>query len=85
MLLGSKVKTASRHKKSDLMMSTTGKIVTKKGHTAGKEAYANIKPWTEAGKKVRKEMRLKDFVLIKKGTSFLHGRESALQRMNDDT
>merc|ERR1712183_136938 len=68
--LGSKLKTASGHKKSDLMKSKTGKIVTKKAHAAGKKAYANIKRWTEATKKVRKEMKLKGFVAVKKGTSF---------------
>merc|ERR1719446_1323637 len=67
---GSKVKTASGHKKSDLMKSKSGKIVTKKAHTAGKKAYANIKKWTESCKKVRKEMRLKGFVPCKKGTAF---------------
>merc|ERR1712232_299710 len=68
--LGNKVKTASGHKKSDLMKSKTGKIVTKKAHAAGKKAYAHIKQWTEAVKKVRKEMKLKGFVAVKKGTSF---------------
>mmetsp|Transcript_138729 Transcript_138729/g.276660 ORF Transcript_138729/g.276660 Transcript_138729/m.276660 type:complete len:108 (+) Transcript_138729:90-413(+) len=68
--LGSKVKTASGHKKSDLMKSKSGKIVTKKAHSAGKKAYANIKKWTESCKKVRKEMRLKGFVPCKKGTAF---------------
>ena len=42
--LGSKVKTASRHKKPGLTKSTTGKIVIKKGHAAGKDVYASTKP-----------------------------------------
>ena len=35
---GTKEKTASGLKKSDLMKSKTGKIVTKKSHAAGKKA-----------------------------------------------
>merc|ERR1712226_1685018 len=67
---GSKDKTASGHKKSDLMRSKSGKIVTKKAHSAGKKAFANIKKWTGAFKKARREMGLSGFVAIKKGTTF---------------
>merc|ERR1712039_948256 len=67
---GSKEKTSTGLKKSDLMKSKSGKIITKKSHAAEKKAYKNIKAWVEATKKVRKAMGLKGFVAIKKGTAF---------------
>merc|ERR1719310_1815922 len=65
---GSKDKTKSGLKKSDLMKSKKGKIVTKRAHAAGKKAYANIKKWAEATKKARKELKIKGFVAVKKGS-----------------
>merc|ERR1719295_620004 len=50
---GSKEKTASGHKKSDLMKSKSGKIV-----------YKNIKGWTAAVQKARKELGVKGFVAV---------------------
>merc|ERR1719181_2245163 len=67
--LGTKEKTASGHKKSDLMKSKSGKIVTRKAHAAGKKAYANIKGWTVAVQKARKELGIKGFVAVKKGSA----------------
>merc|ERR1719214_568573 len=51
------------------MKSKTGKVVTKKSHAAGKKAYKNIKGWTEAVQKARKELGVKGFVAIKKGSA----------------
>merc|ERR1711869_52904 len=67
--LGGKEKTSSGLKKSDLMKSKTGKVVTKKQHAAGKKAYKNIKGWTEAVQKARKELGVKGFVPVKKGSA----------------
>merc|ERR1712022_67851 len=67
--LGGKEKTYTGLKKSDLMKSKTGKIITKKQHAAGKKAYKNIKGWTEAVQKARKELGVKGFVAIKKGSA----------------
>merc|ERR1712138_124384 len=67
--LGGKVKTTSGLKKPDLMKSKTGKLVSKKQHAAGKKAYANIKGWTVACQKARKELGIKGFVPIKKGSA----------------
>merc|ERR1712146_382549 len=53
---GSKVKTYTGLKKSDLMKSKTGKIVTRKSHAAGLKAYKQIKGWTAAVQKARKEL-----------------------------
>merc|ERR1712093_150850 len=66
---GGKEKTASGLKKSDLMKSKTGKLVSKKSHAAGKKAYKNIKDWTIAVQKARKELGVKGFVAIKKGSA----------------
>merc|ERR1719408_97072 len=51
------------------MKSKSGKIVTKKQHAAGKKAYANIKGWTMAVQKARKELGVKGFVAVKKGSA----------------
>merc|ERR1719245_1953241 len=66
---GGKERTATGLKKSDLMKSKTGKIVSKKAHAAGKKAYANIKSWTVAVQKARKDLGVKGFVAVKKGTA----------------
>merc|ERR1711964_594691 len=65
---GSKGKTASGLKKTDLMKTKTGKIVTKKSHAAGKKAYAHIKGWTTAVQKARKALGVKGFQAVKKGS-----------------
>ena len=65
---GSKEKTATGLKKSDLMKSKTGKIVTKKSHAAGKKAFANIKGWTAAVQRARKALGVKGFQAVKKGS-----------------
>merc|ERR1719191_763029 len=67
--LGGKEKTSSGLKKSDLMKSKTGKLVSKKAHAAGKKAYNNIKGWTAAVQKARKELGVKGFVAVKKGSA----------------
>merc|ERR1712188_347317 len=67
-LRGGKEKTYTGLKKSDLMKSKTGKVVTKKQHAAGKKAFKNIKAWTTACTKARKDLGLTGFVAVKKGT-----------------
>merc|ERR1719498_1493331 len=59
--LGRKEKTATGLKKTDLMKSKNGKIVSKKSHAAGKKAYAFIKGWTAAVQKARKALGVKGF------------------------
>merc|ERR1719271_22149 len=66
---GGKEKTSSGLKKSDIMKSKTGKLVSKKSHAAGKKAYKNIKGWTDAVQKARKELGVKGFVAVKKGSA----------------
>merc|ERR1712182_137183 len=66
---GTKEKTKTGLKKSDLIKSKSGKIVSKKQSAAGKKAYANIKSWTVAVQKARKELGVKGFVAVKKGSA----------------
>ena len=60
---GNKEKTASGHKKSDLMINQRNKIVTKK-NAAGKKSYQYISAWTTATIKARKELDIKGFCAV---------------------
>merc|ERR1712025_68656 len=66
-----KVKTTG-HTKADLMKSKSGKIVSKKAHSAGKKAYKRngLNKWTKAFMQARKNLKIKGFVACKKGTKF---------------
>merc|ERR1711862_307891 len=66
---GGKEKTYTGLKKSDLMKSKSGKVVSKKQSAAGKKAYKHIKGWTDAVMKARKELGVKGFVAVKKGSA----------------
>merc|ERR1719160_1979889 len=66
---GNKDKTASGLKKSDLIKSKSGKIVSKKASAAGKRAFKNISGWTKAVQKARKQLKVKGFVAVKKGSA----------------
>merc|ERR1719382_1198441 len=72
---GSKVKTTGGLKKSDLMKSKTGKVVSKKAHANGKKAFKRISSWTSALAKARKALGIKGFVAVggksKQGQAFL--------------
>merc|ERR1719335_1905710 len=63
---GSKEKTTGGLKKSDLIKTKTGRIVSKKSHANGKKAYAHIKGWTAAVQKARKALGVKGFQAVKK-------------------
>merc|ERR1719451_284690 len=65
---GAKAKTASGLKKTDLIKSKSGKIVSKKASANGKKSYARIKGWTTAVQKARKALGVKGFQAVKKGT-----------------
>ena len=66
---GNKFKTSSGLKKTDLIKSKTGKIVSKKASAAGKRAFKNISGWTKAVQKARKQLKVKGFVAVKKGSA----------------
>merc|ERR1712124_81321 len=66
---GNKEKTYTGLKRSDLIKSKTGKIVSKKLSAHGKKAYTHIKGWTVAVQKARKALKVKGFVAVKKGTA----------------
>merc|ERR1712130_763046 len=55
--------------KSDLVRSKTGKIVSKAKSVLAKKRYAaGIGKWTKAVQKARKELGVRGFLAIKKGT-----------------
>merc|ERR1711869_188029 len=56
-------KTATGLKKSDLVKSKSGKIVSKKKSALGEQS-----PWITAVQKARKELKIKCFAVVKKGT-----------------
>merc|ERR1719205_374171 len=62
--LGTKVKTASGLKKSDLKKNKNGKIVSVKRSASGKKAYKRISGWTAACAKARKALGIKGFCII---------------------
>merc|ERR1740123_2468828 len=61
---GSKVKTASGLKKSDLKKNKDGKIVSVKKSAAGKKAYKRISGWNSAVNKARKALGIKGFCAV---------------------
>merc|ERR1712193_432216 len=68
-LRGSKEKTSSGLKKSDLMKNKTGKIVSKKMSALAKKRFSQtVGPWMQACKKARAALKIKGFVAIKKGS-----------------
>merc|ERR1739841_195006 len=66
---GTKEKTASGLKKSDLFINKRGKIVSKKKSALAKKRFASsVGPWMQAVKKARAALKVKGFVAIKKGS-----------------
>merc|ERR1712139_252179 len=56
-------KTATGLAKTDLVKNKNGKIVSKK-----KSAFGKKSPWIAAVQKARKELKIKGFAVVKKGT-----------------
>ena len=70
---GTRSKTTGGLVKSDLCVSKSGKIVSKKMASRGKRLMKGkngLSKWIAAVKQVRKEMKLTGFVAIKKGTPY---------------
>merc|ERR1712097_76809 len=66
---GTKEKTYTGLKKSDLTKNKNGRVESKKQSANGKKNYANIKGWTVAVQKARKALGVKGFVAVMKGTA----------------
>ena len=79
---GTKSKTTSGLKKSDLMKNKNGKIVSRKQSANGKKAYTHIKGWTVAVTKARKFLGLKGFIAEKKGSPLYKKSEGVLWQLN---
>merc|ERR1712046_378347 len=75
--MGTKTKTGSGLKKTDLMKNKNGKIVSRKASAHGKKAYGHIKGWTVAVTKARKFLGLKGFIAVKKGSPLYIRRRSS--------
>merc|ERR1711904_618991 len=56
-------KTKSGYTKADFVKNKTGKVVSKKASLRAKKS-----PWIAACQKARKELKIKGFAVIKKGT-----------------
>merc|ERR1711924_539115 len=65
---GNKTATVGGLTKASLTKNKNGKMVSKKASANGKKAYARIKGWTVAVTKARKELGIKGFLAVKKGT-----------------
>merc|ERR1712203_417928 len=65
---GSKTKTSTGLKKSDLMKNKRGKIVTKRSNLSGKKNFSRIAAWVSAVTKARADLKLKGFIACKKGS-----------------
>merc|ERR1712096_327953 len=61
---GSKVKTVGSLNKASLMKNKRGKIVSKRASARGKQVYKQVKSWTQAFIKARKELGVKGFVAL---------------------
>jgi len=61
---GTKSKTLSGLKKSDLKKNKQGKIVSVKQSAAGKKAFKRISGWTAACNKARKALGIKGFCAV---------------------
>merc|ERR1719375_1381693 len=63
-LRGLREKTVGGLGKSDVTKNKRGKVVSKKASALGKQRYQNIKGWTEAVRKARKELNVNGFVAV---------------------
>merc|ERR1712087_1006575 len=61
---GAKVKSRGGLKKSDLLKNKSGKVVSRKQHARGKQAYSKIKGWTVAVQKARKSLKISGFQAV---------------------
>ena len=61
---GKKVKTIGGLKKTDLVKSKSGKVVSKKMSQRGKRVFKNISGWTKAVQNARKALGVKGFCTV---------------------
>ena len=61
---GTKAKTYTGLKKTDLITNRNGKIVSKKASAQGEKAYGNIRGWAQSVRFSRKALNLKGFVAV---------------------
>merc|ERR1711896_54510 len=78
---GGKEKTVGGLTKSDLVMNSRGKVVSKKRSALAKKMFKNspLKAWADAVQKARKELGVKGFVAIKKGSALYKKAKELVQ------
>merc|ERR1711874_180905 len=78
---GTKEKTSGGLKKSDLIKSKTGKVVSKKSSEASKKRFKGsaLDKWCRAVQAARKALGLKGFVAVKKGTPVYNKAKSLMK------
>merc|ERR1719420_848534 len=78
---GTKEKTSGGLKKSDLVKSKTGKVVSKKSSEAAKKRFKGsaLDKWCRAVQAARKALGLKGFVAVKKGTPVYNKAKSLMK------
>jgi len=52
------------------MVNKRGKVVSKRSASAGNKSFKGLKKWCDATEQARKELNIKGFQAIKKGTPF---------------
>merc|ERR1712183_469388 len=61
---GTRVKTSGGLKKEDLTRNKRGKVVSKKMHANGKQAFSRLKAWNVAVSKARQALGVHGFIAI---------------------
>merc|ERR1719375_1412365 len=79
---GSKVKTSGGLKKSDLVKNKAGKVVSKKASLRAKNSKngKKILKWAAATKQARKQLGVKGFVAVKKGSKLYNAVRAIYNR-----
>jgi len=67
---GRRVYTKGGLTKKDLKMNKRGKVVSKKQSSSGKKSFKGLQKWCDATEQARRELNIKGFQAIKKGTPF---------------
>jgi hypothetical protein len=67
---GSKLYTKGGLMKKDLKENKNGKIVSRKSSSMGKKRFKGLKKWCQATAQARKELGIKGFKAVKKGTRY---------------
>jgi len=79
---GSKMYTTGGLMKSDLCRNKKGSVVSKKLHQHGKKQIKGLRGWLKATAMARKQLKLKGFHPIKRGTEYYKLSKRLYAKMN---